>query len=152
MNTKKHKAEERKRRKEERRIEEEYAKQEAVVYNGLNFVKIENAPITRLQREVQKKIAVIPSAMNLAIKREDALKLQRVVEKAIQYAGLSRLERECMKLKYEGLRPLAISKKLRLGSSSVKSYIKRATQKIKEYFQHKNWQSVTDIKKFVLAD
>ncbi|MBI4970233.1 MAG: hypothetical protein HZC17_00115 [Candidatus Omnitrophica bacterium] len=145
MNTKNHKETTGRQKIEKHNVEP------AITYRAIDWNRVENFPRTRLQREIQKKVT-LPSAFDLAVKEEDARKLQGIIFKAIRYGGLAHSERQCVRLEFLGLSPRAISRELAVSPSAAKSYLKRGKEKILKYFQDKEWKSVADIKKSVLAD
>lgn len=96
---------------------------------GVDFQKIEEAPVTQFEREVQEKIAVAPEARDLLIQEEE----RAILRKAIEEAGLPPSELTSLKLNLEGFEPSEISKRMGVSPTAVKSYLKRARLKIRNF-------------------
>lgn len=93
---------------------------------GADFRKIEDAPNSRFEREVLTKITVEPEGQRKLIEDEDRAMLHR----AIQEAGLSALERQCIGLNLEGYEPHEITNRLHRGRGVIKMTLIRARKKL----------------------
>lgn len=98
---------------------------------GVDFQKIEEAPITDFEREVQERIAVRPVVLERLIREEKI----RMVHEGIKQAGLSDPEIECVRLTLEGSRPIEIVRKTGIKNSAVHYYLQRAIEKLSSYVQ-----------------
>lgn len=117
---------------------EDYEKQEKdrvkrSIMVGVDFQKIEEAPITELEREVQKKIAVPPEALDRLIQAEE----MEMLSEALEHAGLSDSEKLCIKLTLEGFKPIQIARNLGIGNSLAHYYLSTAKRKISTYIRAK---------------
>jgi len=93
----------------------------------VDFQKIENAPRTDLEIEIQKKIAAAPSASDLLIAEEEKTALKKMLDSNL----LSNAEMVCVNLSLEGLRPIEIARKLKVRDTTVHNHLSRAIAKLK---------------------
>ncbi len=97
---------------------------------GVDFQKIENDPKTDLHQEILKKVATQPSPVEVLIENEQ----KEMARRAISRAGLSKRERECVRLTLQGLSNLEIAEELNISDSAiVRMHIRRAATKLKKY-------------------
>lgn len=96
-----------------------------------DFQKIEDAPRSKFDKEVQERIAVVPSACDLLIDKET----QELLEKALSSIHLSYLDRACLELAVEGLEPMAISRRLNITRWSARIHLERAKNKLKDFLR-----------------
>ncbi len=102
----------------------------------VDYQRIEEAPLGKLQHEIQKKLAVIPSASDLLIREEQ----RALLRDALQYAGLAESEKRCIQMTMEGFRQMEIVRELKIGENTVRCYLRRAILKIKEYAKRRDSQ------------
>jgi len=93
----------------------------------VDFFKAEEVPESKLEKEVQKKIAVQPSALTQVMFREEAKLLHELIEKA---KWLTEDERVCLKLSLRGEEPGTIAEELRKPVGTVYSILARARKKV----------------------
>ena len=108
---------------------------------GVNFHKIEDMPMTDLEREVQEKIAVVPSASDPLIREEEEAVRKDMVREALRYTRLSDSERQCIKLVLKGFTPLEIARKLGLCDETVYTLLSRAREKMRRYLNSRGHRS-----------
>lgn len=109
-----------------------YQRPERQIRN-VDLQRVEEAPLNDFEREVQRKIAVMPSACDLLV-REEELGLLR---EAIEQGGLSMSEKHSIQMTLEGLRHIDIARKLHISEGAVRSYLQRGILKIKRYLAGK---------------
>ena len=114
-------------------FEHDYRSRKRTQVIGVDFQKIEDAPRTDLEIEIQQKIASAPSASDLLIKEEE----QAMLKKALSSVRLSRLDRACFELTLEGLKPMGISRRLNITRDAAKIHLGRATNKIRTYIRRR---------------
>ena len=95
----------------------------------VDFQKIEEAPLNQFEVEIQKKIAVMPSACDELIREEN----KKLLSEAIEHVSFSGREEACLKLALSGLPPPEIARKLGILIPSVHLHLRRAVEKIKAY-------------------
>ena len=100
---------------------------------GVDFQRIENAPLNRFEKEVQGKIAVPPEVLDHLIQEEQ----MEMLSEALDHAGLTESERLCIKLILEGVRPIQIARKLKVGNGTVHNHLSRARAKIRAFLSEK---------------
>ncbi len=93
-----------------------------------DFRKIEDAPITKQEREIQKKIVVDPIGVSHLVAEEQKEFLQRMFASDLLAAS----EKTCIELTFDGLRPADIAKRLGLTHATVLSYLHRAVSKLRQ--------------------
>ncbi len=98
-----------------------------------DFQKIEDAPRSTFDKEVQEKIAVEPVGAGVLIGEEQEEFLQRMLESDL----LPKIQKLCFELVMEGQRPIDVAKLLGITNVAVHLNLKRATSKLKRAYQNK---------------
>jgi len=93
----------------------------------VDFMKAEEVPESNLEKEVQKKIAVEPLALNQVMLHEEIQLLYEMIEKV---KWLTDDERVCLKLSLSGAEPETIAGELRKPVGTVYSILARARKKV----------------------
>ena len=95
----------------------------------VDFQRIEDAPLNKFEKEVQRKMTIVPSAWDLLIEKEREL----ILEKAIEEARLSPSEQKCIDLTMKGLRAIDIARSLGICDETVHTHLARGIKKIRAY-------------------
>lgn len=93
----------------------------------VDFQRIEEAPLNQFEREIQKKIAVVPSALDMLIRGEE----EELVSTLLKTISLSRRERECIDRTLAGFTAPEIADELGIQTPSVHLHLRRAVEKIR---------------------
>ena len=104
----------------------------------VDFQRIENAPLNRFEKEIQKAIALGPNPLELLIKKEETEGIRKRLKKAIRFSRLSSSERKCVNLFLKGLRPVEIGKALGICDETVATLLSRAMKKLNTYMLLRN--------------
>jgi DNA-directed RNA polymerase specialized sigma24 family protein len=92
--------------------------------------RIEGVPITRQDREVQRKIAVEPVGIRDLIAEQKAMFLQRMINSNL----LSAAQKLCLELVLAGFRPIEVADLLAISNVTVHLHLKRAVSKLKRAY------------------
>ncbi len=102
-----------------------------LIYRGIDFDRVENAPKTKLEREIQKKLARIPSPAELVIPEEEKKAKEIAFKSAVKKVPLTKIERNCLNLTLKGMNSAEIGKKLGIHRASVHIHLRRLVSKIR---------------------
>ncbi len=97
----------------------------------VDFQRIEDAPLNKFEKEIQRGLAVEPNACELLIREEN----QRFLLEAMEHVLFSGREKTCLKLTLDSLTPPEIARKLGIITPSVHLHLRRAVQKMKNYLR-----------------
>jgi len=96
---------------------------------NMNFQRVEEAPLNAFEREVQEKIAVEPSPLEVMIREEQLGLLQKAI---VEAGDLTSLERVCIQLALDGCSQVQIAKRLGLATRTVRKHSRQAIEKLKD--------------------
>lgn len=99
----------------------------------VDFQRAGDAPSNPFEKEVQKKIGVMPGVFEVLIQDEE----NALYREAVENIYFSDLERKCLDLTREGLSPTEIARELGNRESSVRWYLRKAVHEIRKFIKQK---------------
>lgn len=100
---------------------------------NVDLQRVEEAPLNEFEREVQRKIAVVPDARELLIAEEE----KTLFREALESISFSDLEGKYLKLTVEGFTPTEIGKELGIRDTAVHWHLAKAIRKIRVFLSQK---------------
>ena len=104
----------------------------------VDFGRIEKAPITDQDREIQRKISVPPEQLKNLIEQEESNRRTEAFKEALLHVSLSPREKECIELTLAGMRVFEIEKRLGVSDETIHTHLARAIKKIQRYLKSEN--------------
>lgn len=107
---------------------------------GVDFAKIESAPVSDLERETQVKITKKPEALQNLIREEQ----KALLYKALCELGLPPSEHRCLSLNLKGYTPKEIARDLKITGGAVRAILVHARERLIQFAKkrYRNFESL----------